>query len=201
MREFYAELLHTSSTHAGFEYAIRPWGTRDFEGNLAPHAWFAADYRNLLRNMLVREQGRTLHLLSAISPEWFGPGKHIAVSDATTWFGRVSFEFDVINDSAAILHLDNAFSDAPGEIILHLPWFVAAKRVTADGKPVNIDESVIHLLPSIREVRIDLQQRSHPKMNYERTVASFEQEYRRRWEQLIRAGEAPAGADDWHVPE
>src|ERR1700730_13978865 len=63
LREFYAELLHTSSTHAGFEYAIRPWGTRDFEGNLAPHALFAADCRNLLRNMLVWEQGRTMHLL------------------------------------------------------------------------------------------------------------------------------------------
>ena len=88
LREFYAELLHTSSTHTGFEYAIRPWGTRDFEGNLAPHAWFAADYRNLLRNMLVREQGHTLHLLSAISPEWLGPGKRIAISGATTRFGE-----------------------------------------------------------------------------------------------------------------
>ena len=28
--EFYALLVHTSSTHAGFEFAIRPWGDRNF---------------------------------------------------------------------------------------------------------------------------------------------------------------------------
>jgi hypothetical protein len=201
IREFYAELLHTSSTHSGFEYAIRPWGTRDFEGNLAPHAWFAADYRNLLRNMLVREQGHTLHLLSAISPEWFAPGKRIAVSGATTWFGRVSFEFETVSDQAAVLRLNNAFSDAPGEILLHLPWFVAADRATVDGKPVNIDQNGIHLAPSAHDVRIEWRQLSHPQMNYERTVVSFEQEYRRRWTQFITSGEIQAGADDWQVPE
>ncbi len=60
MREFYALLLHTSSTHAGFEFAILPWGDRNFEDNLAPHGWFAAEYRTLLRNMLVREEGDEL---------------------------------------------------------------------------------------------------------------------------------------------
>ena len=201
MREFYAELLHTSSTHAGFEYAIRPWGTRDFEGNLSPHAWFAADYRNLLRDMLLREQGHTLHLLSAISPEWLGPGKRIAVSGATTWFGRVSFRFETVNDNAAILHLDNAFSNTPSEIILHWPWFVVPLRVTADGKPLNFDQNGAHLLPSVREVRIDWARRSQPQMNYERTVASFEQEYRRRWTQFVKTGEIPSRSDGWQVPE
>jgi hypothetical protein len=201
LREFYAELLHTSSTHTGFEYAIRPWGARDFEGNLSPHAWFAADYRNLLRNMLVREQGHTLHLLSAISPEWLGPGKRIAISGATTRFGRVSFEFETVKDNASILHLDNAFSDAPGEILLHLPWFVAVESVTADGKPAHFSRSGVHLPPSVREVRIVWQQLSRPQMNYERTVVSFEEEYRRRWTQFIKTGETSAGLDAWKVPE
>ena len=62
--EFYAILLHTSSTNAGFEYKIRPWGDRNFGDNLAPHGWFAAEYRTLLRTMLVREEGNQLHLLS-----------------------------------------------------------------------------------------------------------------------------------------
>jgi hypothetical protein len=51
VRELYALLLHTSSTHAGFEFAILPWGDRNFEDNLAPHGWFAAEYRTLLRTM------------------------------------------------------------------------------------------------------------------------------------------------------
>ena len=201
MREFYAELLHTSSTHGGFEYAIRPWGTRDFEGNLAPHAWFAADYRNLLRNMLIREQGRSLHLLSAISPEWIGPGKRIQVTGATTWFGRVNFTFECSTDSEAILHLDNRFTTAPNEIVVHLPWFVAANRVTVDGKPVRVDTDGIHLPPSTRDVRIDWKYISHPKMNYDRTVSSFEQEYRRRWNLLLTNGEVSLSAGNWQVPE
>ncbi len=45
MEEFYAVLMHTSATHAGFEFAIWPWGTRDFGMNLSPHGWFAAEFQ------------------------------------------------------------------------------------------------------------------------------------------------------------
>ena len=91
VNELYALLLHTSSTQAGFEFAILPWGDRNFGDNLAPHGWFAAEYRTLLRNMLVREQGDELHLLSVVSPEWIGDGKTIAVKQAPTYFGTVAF--------------------------------------------------------------------------------------------------------------
>jgi hypothetical protein len=201
LREFYAELLHTSSTHAGFEYAIRPWGTRDFEGNLAPHAWFAADYRNLLRNMLVREQGRNLHLLSAISPEWIGPGKRIAVSGATTTFGRVGFTLVTVDNDEAHLSLDNHFTHAPDQVVVHLPWFLQPLQATVDGKPLRIEKDGLHLPASAREVHISWQFVNHPNMNYDRTVHSYEQEYRRRWERLISTGEAPITNDDWRVPE
>jgi hypothetical protein len=56
-RELYALLVHTSSTHASFEFAIYPWGNRNFEDNLSPHGWFAAEYRTLPRTMLVAEKG------------------------------------------------------------------------------------------------------------------------------------------------
>jgi hypothetical protein len=201
MREFYAELLHTSSTHAGFEYAIRPWGTRDFEGNLAPHAWFAADYRNLLRNMLVREQDQTLHLLSAVSPQWVGPGKQIAVSGATTCFGRVSFRYETPSANTALLHLDNNFTEPPAEILLHTPWFLAASHASADGKSVRIDKDGIHIPPAAREVRIQWRYLTRPRMNFERTVESFEQEYRHRWEVFLATGKVVAAPDTWRVPE
>ncbi|MEK6572022.1 MAG: hypothetical protein AABZ61_11665, partial [Bacteroidota bacterium] len=72
--EFYALLMHTSATHAGFEFAILPWSTRDFGMNLSPHGWFAAKFRALFRNMMVREQEKQLHLLSCLSPEWIKDG-------------------------------------------------------------------------------------------------------------------------------
>lgn len=201
MREFYAELLHTSSTHAGFEYAIRPWGTRDFEGNLAPHAWFAADYRNLLRDMLVREQDEALHLLSAVSPEWIAPGKQITVSGATTSFGRVAFTLKSIGNDEALLLLRNNFTHPPNQILVHLPWFLVGREASADGQSLPIENGVLRIPASAREVRIRWQFASHPAMSYDRTVESYKQEYRRRWDKLMDTGEAPITKDDWQVPE
>lgn len=53
--EIYALVIHTSSTQAWFEYSIRSWSDRKSEGDLAPHGWFAAEYRTLLSAMLIRQ--------------------------------------------------------------------------------------------------------------------------------------------------
>ena len=92
VEELYALLLHTSSTHAGFEYCIFPWGDRDFASNVSPHGWFAAKFRAALRNMLVREEGNDLHLLSVLSPEWVKPGSVVSVKRAPTDFGEVNLD-------------------------------------------------------------------------------------------------------------
>lgn len=201
IREFYAELLHTSSTHAGFEYAIRPWGTRDFEGNLSPHAWFAADYRNLLRNMLVREQGNTLHLLSAVSPEWIGSNKLIAVSGVTTEFGRVAFTLKSTGPYEAALLLHNDFTHPPRRIVVHIPWFLADAQAVANGESLPIEDGVLRIPVAARVIRLRWKPASHTTMNFGRTVASYEQEYRRRWQKLLATGEDPLSNDSWHVPE
>jgi hypothetical protein len=202
IREFYAELLHTSSTHTGFEYAIRPWGMRDFEGNLAPHGWFAADYRNLLRNMLVRERGDELHLLSAVSPEWIGAGKSIRVADAPTEFGPISFALETQTDGSAVLHLHPEFSRAPRAIVVHLPWFMTIESVLADGAPAAVRDCAVSLSPNVREVRVRWRRApSATKLSYARTVESYKAEYRQRYERLLATGENAASAvDTWQVP-
>jgi hypothetical protein len=201
IREFYAELLHTSSTHAGFEYAIRPWGSRDFEGNIAPHGWFAADYRNLLRNMMVREENGSLHLLSAVSPEWVGKGKTIRVMGAPTYFGKLNFTLEMPEQTGAILHIESAFDHPPRELVLHIPWFLSASDVSADGMPMKIVNGAVHLPANTREVRITWSRASSPAMSYERTAASYKEEYRRRYAHLMTTGEMSTGPDSWHVPE
>jgi hypothetical protein len=201
VREFYAELLHTSSTHTGFEYAIRPWGSRDFEGNIAPHGWFAADYRNLMRNMMVREEGTTLHLLSAVSPEWVGKGKTIHVTDAPTYFGRVDFTLVMTEPESAMLHIRSSFERPPDRLVLHIPWFLSASSATADGVAVKIIDGTVSLPAKTREVRLTWRQGNQPKMNFERTVASYKEEYRRRYERLMTSGEMSFGPDTWRVPE
>lgn len=202
IREFYAELLHTSSTHAGFEYAIRPWGTREFEGNLAPHGWFAADYRNLLRNMLVREQGDTLHLLSAVSPEWIGVGKRIRVADAPTIFGPLDFTLEMAANDSAVLRIDAKFNAPPRAIVVQLPWFMTVNAATADGVPVTVRGGSVSLLPGVKELRLRWHRvAGAPGMSYQRTVESYKAEYRRRYQLLLETGQMSAAPDHWSVPE
>jgi hypothetical protein len=192
VRELYALLLHTSSTHAGFEFAILPWGNRNFEDNLSPHGWFAAEYRTLLRTMLVREEPGQLHLLSVISPEWIGKGKTISVSQAPTNFGVMAFTLEQPSDQEAVLHLSPAFTAAPKQIVVHLPWFVELQSVTADGKPIQLVNEALAVSPSTRELRFRWTVKADaPPMSYARAVEDYKAEYARRY-QLLMHGEAGA---------
>ena len=201
IREFYGELLHTSSTQAGFEYAIRPWGSRDFEGNIAPHGWFAADYRNLLRNMMVREESGSLHLLSAVSPDWIGKGKSIRVRNAPTYFGDLAFDLEVPTENTALLHIRSAFDHPPAELVVHLPWFLRVAEVSADGKKITVKDGAVHLPAGTNEVRFSWAARTNATMSFDRTVASYEAEYRRRYEHLLSTGQMTPLSEPWQVPE
>ncbi|MDQ6914826.1 MAG: hypothetical protein M3155_03330 [Actinomycetota bacterium] len=87
----YSELAHTDGSNGGFEAGTAPYGDRVVDDTTVPHGWFGAEYATLLRNMLVREDGSTVHLMSAVSPAWLQPGKRISVSGAPTERGPVSF--------------------------------------------------------------------------------------------------------------
>ena len=197
VEELYALLVHTSSTHAGFEYCIVPWSTRDFAQNLSPHGWFAAKFRMALRNMMVREeQDRRLHLLSVISPEWVKPGQAISVKRAPTNFGQVNFEVK-FTDRGATISLDNNFTQKPQEIVLHLPWFATVSGVTADGRKISIVNGAAVLPASVRTVQIAWQKKDDaPALNYENAVKDYKTEYRRRYEHWLPTGEnqSPAAA-------
>jgi hypothetical protein len=193
IREFYAVLVHTSSTHAGFEYSIRPWGDRDFSGNLAPHGWFAAEYRNLLRNMLVREEGDTLHLLSAVSPEWIGRQKSLRVERAKSYFGTVNFNLRMPSSTQAELSLQTEFVEghAPRRLVLHLPWFMNTSSVKVDGQQVKPVGGEVELSPMVKSVSITWTRRplaSDIPSSYVDAVARYKDQYARRYRTL--SGEA-----------
>lgn len=192
VRDLYALLVHTSSTHAGFEYAIRPWGTRDFGANLAPHGWFAAEYRTLLRNMLVREQGSDLHLLSVVSPEWIQPGREIVVGNAPTEFGPVNLRLQVLSGARLHLTLDNHLTRTPDHVVLHLPWFLEVERVEVDGQPVATAGVTVPLPPGARDVVVVAKKGSGiPPLSYVQGVKDYESEYARRYAEMLRSGYTP----------
>ena len=192
-RELYALLLHTSSTHAGFEFAILPWGDRNFEDNLAPHGWFAAEYRTLLRNMLVREQGDELHLLSVLSPEWIGAGKTIAVKQDPTYFGTVAFTLTQPSARKQSSSSIRNSTHAPSAIVVHIPWFAALQSAEVDGKPVQPRDGALTLPAGAKQVRLRWTMKpTAPRMSYDRAVAAYKAEYARRYNELMHG--APASA-------
>jgi len=60
------------------------------EGDM-PHGWMCAAYISLLRNVLVRESGPDLLLLSGVPKHWLRPGSVIEIEGFPTEFGRVSY--------------------------------------------------------------------------------------------------------------
>jgi len=186
--EFYSMLVHTSSTHAGFEWSIRAWGDRDFGRNLTPHGWFAAKFRTLLRNMLVREEGQTLHLCSVLSPSWVREGQHLEVRDAPTNFGKINFTLEFEKDRA-YLKLFPEFREEPEEIVLHLPWFVVISEALADGQKIQAEEGVLRLSPGTKEVTLDWTRTPVGAMGYDHSIQEYKEEYRTRYREFLEKGE------------
>jgi len=188
IEEFYALLLHTSSTHAGFEYRIQPWGTRDFGSNLSPHGWFAAKFRTLMRDMLVREQANDLHFLSAISPEWVREGRQITVRRAPTNFGEVNYTVR-FSHAGGEFTLDNRFTSPPEHIVVHIPWFVKATSVVADGARLQLEGSIVRVPPHVQRIQIVWMQRPLTKqLSFEQAVRDYKRQYKRHYDAFLSTG-------------
>jgi hypothetical protein len=183
VKDLYALLLHTSSTQEGFEYAIRPWGNRDFDGNLTPHGWFAAEFRLTLRDMMVREDEGQVHLLTVMSPAWMGAGKTIRVERAPTEFGMVNFTLTQPDNHSAKIDLQMQWTKQPKAVLLHLPWFATVSEASVDGKPTPSTSGVVRIPPDAHEVLLRWTRNSDaPDWSFNQTVHDYEQEYRRRYE-------------------
>lgn len=183
LKDLYSMLVHTSSTQEGFEFAIRVWGDRDFADNLPPHGWFAAEYRIVLRDMMVRSDDDQVHLLSVMSPAWMGTGKTIRVQRAPTQFGEIGFTLTQPDDRSARIALDMQWRRKPQAIWLHLPWFANVSGVWVDGKPAAQTNGAVRIPADAHEVRIAWTRRpGAPNMSYDQAVEQYKQDYRRHWE-------------------
>jgi hypothetical protein len=96
-------------------------------------AWF-----ELYRNMLVRESDdHTLMLMQAVPRAWLDDGKRIAVKDAPTWFGNVSYEVQSSAGSGNIrAKVELERREAPNCVLVRLrhPQGKPMKAVTVNGK-------------------------------------------------------------------
>ncbi|MCX7598575.1 MAG: discoidin domain-containing protein, partial [Armatimonadetes bacterium] len=196
LADFYGWLVHTSSTHAGFEMGMAPWDNRDPGGNLPPHGWSAAMYNGLLRNMLVREWEGHLHLFTALSPAWVKPGAHIAIRGMPTEFGTVTAETEV-GATQWRIRLRAAWRTPPLDIVVHIPWFAHARSASADGRPVAVmdasfGEGQQTVVPaSTRELVVRWRLENVPDISYEAAVGAWKAENRRRFDEYVAAGGQP----------
>ena len=114
----YSFLLHTTSTH-GFPEGVY-YRRREGWGGTIPHLWAAALYVTTLRNALLREDGRDLHLLSAVPAAWLEPGKRIALEGAPTRFGPAGFRAEG-GEGTIRLSVDPPARTPPARVVVHAP--------------------------------------------------------------------------------
>lgn len=193
LRGFYAELAHTTGTNAGWEAATSPFGDRVIDDATTPHGWWAAEYVTLLRNMLVREQGRDVYLMSAVSPAWLRPGRRISVRRAPTHFGPVSFRLTGTRGGAVLTWTSRLRAGSR----LRWPVPFAARGVSARGLSAGVIT-----LPGPRgsmSVRWSL---GGPDLSYDRAFAVLEAAYARSPNGATRhlRGLEPARPGDERVP-
>ncbi len=167
----YAELAHTTSTDSGWEWDIPPFGRRATAVDLAPHGTFAADYVALLRNMLVAEDAGGVSLLSGASPAWLAPGQHIAVTDAPTDRGAISFT-ERSTARGEILNWHGSLTPGTGLTWTLPPW---ARHATVAGRPVSGQK--VTLSGSSGTVTVAFAGR-RPSQSYASAVAALNAAYR-----------------------
>jgi hypothetical protein len=168
---FYSELAHTTSTGASFETSLLPFSDRTIDLATVPHGWWAAEYVTLLRNMLVREEGNGLVLMSAISPSWLKSGRVVAVREAPTTFGTVAFSLNP-NAGGATLSWRTRLRSGT-----RLSWPVPA-GVTAVHAP-GLSRGVIHLRGRSGSIQVSWRIARGPKPTFEKTVAALLKAYKR----------------------
>ena len=147
--------------------------------------------------MLVREEGRQLHLLSVVSPAWIGKGKKIAVSQAPTYFGTVAFTLEQPQEGEAALKLDTHFVNAPESIVVHLPWFMDVHSAAADGRALAVKDGTLTAPPGVKEINLHWTMKANaPHMSYENAVAAYKAEYARRYQVLMHGKAGTTGSKE-----
>jgi hypothetical protein len=180
VQNLYALLLHTSASHLVIGERVAPWGDRQEHGGITPLTPFGARLIALLRDMLIREEGRDLHLFSALSPAWLNRNDEITLTNAVTKFGRISFKATVQPDRL-IIDFNQQWQHVPRFLIFHAPEFAQVQNVLVDRQAIDPQAQTFNLSPHARRVEIIWNnEASRQNLSLATAVADFKNEYRGR---------------------
>jgi hypothetical protein len=100
-----------------------------------PHGWSAAHYVLLLRDMILREDGQKLLLLSCIPEQWMDDGKTVSISNAPTYFGNMTFKAESFRSKGFLRLTIDTETPPPGGYTL----FMGKKRVEIPPQTKTLD--------------------------------------------------------------
>jgi hypothetical protein len=121
-------------------------------------------YITTMRNMLIREDGQNLHLLSSVPPGWLEPGSVIMAEDFPTSFGSLSLKVEVRNKEIIVSFTRPDRID-PERVLVHLPEGLEITRIGRCGKSMKIRGTrevflTGFLLNELTELKIGINRRS-----------------------------------------
>lgn len=116
-----------------------------------PEAWANANLVNLVRDLLLREKGRALYLLSGIPADWIGVGEHIDVQNAPTTFGNGTVSFRLSYPSAGKMVLELT-PPSSLNVIVRFPIGKGhlITSAQANGHPINAVQASTVTLNNVR---------------------------------------------------
>lgn len=135
----------TRETYSPVEVTLYKSGDNHFT---LPHTFSCTSQLRLLRYMLLREEGNDLILCQGVPTAWLEPGKQIAVRNAPTLFGPVSYQTDVPDSTRLNMHLVPPSRNAPKTITIHLRHPAGLKIIRAESEPhgaVEVEGEAIQL--------------------------------------------------------
>jgi hypothetical protein len=137
----YATLNHGTPLYTWCEERGQDPGAKETSGDLQ-HLWTPEAVVRCTRDIMIMEEGNTLHLLRGIARGWLVSGEDVGMENASSHFGEISFK----------IHFDRSKSRLAGEIhfpkgnqhfvtFLHCPLPGQMKVVKATGAAVLADGS------------------------------------------------------------
>jgi hypothetical protein len=112
-----------------------------------PHNWASAELIRLVRNSMIMEKGKELHLLEGMPDSWTEPGKTTSLQNIPTSFGIADLIVKIDNDgSMAHISLNLKAREIPGKIFIHLEHFEKSIWSVQEGnKYLNPDNNILEL--------------------------------------------------------
>jgi len=84
------------------------------------HAWAAAEWVVMMRNLFVREEGQTLVLGSGLVPQWLQPGSKLRFGPTPTTFGIIQVEV-VVDAQKLTIRWQAQWRQRPTKIVIAMP--------------------------------------------------------------------------------